>query len=100
MSRELVVHPEHYNTEGRKECWDEMIEKFGPEFAIIFDIGSAYKYYYRAGKKEGNPEEQDKSKISNYLNHAYTLIKDNHISVNTQLAFIEVCSLTGTDIHI
>lgn len=72
--KELVKHPEHYNQDGRKECWDEMIEKFGPEATAIFDVMSAYKYQYRAGTKDGNPEEQDKAKIENYMSHAANLI--------------------------
>lgn len=83
MSKEMVIHPKHYNTEGRKECWDEMIEIFsdeempttdGIESTIIFDVMSAYKYWYRAGNKDGNPEEQDKAKIDNYFNHAKSLL--------------------------
>ena len=76
----MVIHPEHYNKEGRKECWDEMIEIFGEEAVAIFDILSAYKYHYRAGDKEGNPEEQDVAKIKNYMNHSADLIIDNKLS--------------------
>ena len=70
----LVIHPEHYNKEGRKECWEEMIDKFGPMAVAIFDVLSAYKYQYRAGEKDGNPEEQDKAKIDNYMHHSADLI--------------------------
>lgn len=74
MSKELVIHPEHYNKEGRRECWDEMIDLFGVEATAIFDILSAYKYKYRAGDKDGNPEEQDMAKIDNYMRHSADLI--------------------------
>lgn len=73
-NKELVVHPDHYNIEGRKECWDEMIEIFGVEAVGIFDVLSAYKYHYRAGEKVYNPEEQDKAKIDNYMRHCADLI--------------------------
>lgn len=73
MRTELVYHPNHYNKEGRKECWDEMIDIFGPEAVAIFDTLSAYKYLYRAGLKDGNPTEQDMEKIKNYMNHANKL---------------------------
>lgn len=26
----MIDHPEHYRKPGRKECIDEMLEKFGP----------------------------------------------------------------------
>ena len=84
-NKEMVIHPEHYNTVGRKECWTEMIEIFGDsqsdiilgeEAVIIFDMMSAYKYWYRAGEKDGNPKEQDLAKIDNYINHAQGLLID------------------------
>lgn len=78
MEKDLVYHPEHYNQEGRKECWDEMLELFGEEAVAIFDMLSAYKYHYRAGTKDGNPEEQDKRKIDNYMIHAANLIAVSH----------------------
>lgn len=71
---ELINHPLHYNKEGRKECWDEMIRKFGSDAVIIFDVLSAYKYNYRKGSKDGNPSEQEEAKIKNYMNHAANLI--------------------------
>jgi hypothetical protein len=74
MSKELVSHPDHYNKKDRKECWDEMGEAFGDASVVIFDILSAYKYYYRMGRKEDNPEEQDKAKAKAYLEHAKNLI--------------------------
>lgn len=74
QNTELVYHPKHYNQTGRKECWDEMRELFGDEAVAIFDCLSAYKYYYRAGEKADNPEEQDKAKIENYVRHSAELI--------------------------
>lgn len=74
MKNELVYHPKHYNAENRKECWEEMEELFGADAVAIFDILSAYKYHYRAGSKEGNPESQDLEKIHNYIRHAEHLI--------------------------
>ena len=70
-----VIHPTHYNKDGRRECWDEMIDIFGIGAVIDFDILSAYKYFYRAGLKDGNPAEQDIAKIRNYVNHAKMLIE-------------------------
>lgn len=67
---DLVRHPTHYQKEGKMECWDEIKKIFGREIQFGFLIGSAYKYYYRAGLKEGNPEEQDLAKINEYLKKA------------------------------
>lgn len=68
-------HPSHYNKEGKKECWDIMTDLFGREITFGFCIGSAYKYAYRAGFKEGNPREQDVAKIKEYIKKAEELRK-------------------------
>lgn len=80
MDKELVFHPKHYNKENRRECWDEMTELFGPDAVVMFDVLSAYKYYYRAGSKDGNPEEQDLEKIKNYMNHAQRILENEILS--------------------
>lgn len=72
-----VHHPDHYNEDGRKECWDEMVEIFGADAVVIFDCLNAYKYFYRAGKKTDNPESQDIAKMINYCEHAKMLIQNN-----------------------
>jgi hypothetical protein len=72
-----IYHPKHYNESGRKECWDEMVEIFGAEAVVIFDCLNAYKYFYRAGKKSGNPESQDNAKMINYCEHAKMLVQKN-----------------------
>jgi len=79
-NNELVNHPSHYNHQGRRECWDEMITYFGKYDVAIFDIVTAYKYYYRAGTKEGNSREQDIAKAHQYLDHAKKLIPDANAS--------------------
>lgn len=91
LENNLVIHPKHYNADGRPECWEEMEEIFGKDAVVIFDVLSAYKYYYRAGKKDGNPEEQDKSKIDNYLRHARSIIDDASCeSIYCYLKMLEV----------
>lgn len=82
MDKELVVHPKHYNKADRRECWDEMMELFGPSAVVMFDVLSAYKYYYRAGSKENNPEEQDLEKIKVYMEHAQRILENNILSEN------------------
>lgn len=88
-----TFHPSHYNKEGRKECWEEMEEIFGKAFVVDFCIGSAYKYLYRKGEKEGNPKEQDIAKIKNYIAHAKklteTLNTSEKIQAHTMLRTLE-----------
>jgi hypothetical protein len=71
---ELVSHPIHYNKDGRDECWVEMKNAFSTKDVVIFDILTAYKYYYRAGLKIGNSFEQDIEKAYTYMNHAQNKI--------------------------
>ncbi len=72
---ELINHPNHYKKEGRKECIVEMKDRFGSYITIIFCLTNAYKYLYRAGCKDGNPEEQDIAKAKWYYNYAMYLYK-------------------------
>lgn len=51
-----VDHPNHYNIPGRKECIDEMLEKFGAEKVKAFCELNAYKYRYRHEMKNGNED--------------------------------------------
>lgn len=76
MEQDNVNHPSHYNIGGRKECWEEMIEKFGIFYTAVFDVMNAYKYFYRAGMKEGNTKEQDLQKMHKYIDHATKIINE------------------------
>lgn len=59
---DLVNHPPHYQGHPSGiECID-LIEN------LPHCIASAWKYLYRAGKKDGNPPEQDLRKAIWYLN--------------------------------
>ena len=66
-----VDHPSHYNQPGKKECIDEMVEKFGLEVVASFCLMNAYKYLYRAGEKVDNPKEQDIAKAKWYFDWVY-----------------------------
>ena len=46
-----VNHPEHY--QGKNECIDVMIAMFGVEAVKHFCMCNAYKYRFRADKKNG-----------------------------------------------
>ena len=60
-----VYHPSHYNIPGKKECWDEMVERFGVEATKIFCKLNSFKYLYRHEEKNGH---EDLEKAANYKN--------------------------------
>ena len=74
--KELVNHPDHYNIPGRKECWDEFIDKFGPKHTFIWCLMTAQKYLYRQGLKDDNPAEQDLNKAQAYFAKAMNIRYD------------------------
>jgi hypothetical protein len=47
-----VNHPGHYET-GKYECISVMTEALGPEVVEGFCLGNAFKYLYRAKRKNG-----------------------------------------------
>ena len=51
-----VIHPKHYNIEGRKECIDEMIDMFGIEHTRAFCLLNVQKYLYRHEQKNGSED--------------------------------------------
>lgn len=60
----IINHPKHYNT-GKYECIDVMIEVFGVKPVQSFCLCNAFKYIYRAKRKNG---VEDIKKASWYLN--------------------------------
>lgn len=74
--KEQVNHPEHYKIEGRKECWDEFIDKYGAKHTFVWCLMTAQKYLYRKGLKDDNPEEQDLNKALAYFNKATSIRHD------------------------
>ena len=73
VSSELVDHPAHYNAPGRKECIEEMIDIWGAENTALWCEMTAYKYDYRAGTKDGEPDERDMAKRQWYLDKSVEL---------------------------
>jgi hypothetical protein len=53
MKSDMVNHPSHYNQPGRKECIEEMLDKFGIVAVRHFCLLNAYKYNYRHAMKNG-----------------------------------------------
>lgn len=70
---EQVNHPVHYKSTNGKECIDYMIEKYGEEWVYHFCVLNAYKYKFRAGKKDDNSKEQDLAKAMWYEKYASKL---------------------------
>ena len=58
MNTNNVNHPSHYNKPGRKECIEEMIEKYGITETIIFCKLNVHKYLYRFDEKGGAEDIQ------------------------------------------
>lgn len=59
-----VNKPEHYCREGAMECIEEMVTLFGIEAVKHFCLCNAWKYRYRADKKNG---EEDLKKSDWYI---------------------------------
>lgn len=59
-----VDHPTYY--QGEYECIDLMREIYGDEAVRNFCIINAYKYRFRAGKKQGEPAKSDLDKADWY----------------------------------
>ena len=70
---EKVNHPAHYQMEGRKECIEEMLDKFGVEAVKHFCLLNAYKYEYRHEMKGG---AEDIAKAEWYMRKYHELCGD------------------------
>ena len=66
---DLVNHPSHYET-GKFECIDVMEEALGRDVVKGFCIGNAFKYLYRAKRKNGL---EDLRKAQWYLNRVISM---------------------------
>lgn len=70
-----INHPTHY--QGKHECIDIMRVMFGDEAVKGFCKCNAFKYRFRAGKKEGNSAEQDISKAEWYEEYLFEMEKED-----------------------
>lgn len=66
---DLVNHPSHYET-GKFECIEVMEEALGRDAVKGFCIGNAFKYLYRANRKNGL---EDLKKAQWYLNRVISM---------------------------
>ena len=72
MSKEVVNHPQHYNT-GKYEVID-VIE----DWKLGFHLGNVVKYVARAGKKDPAKEIEDLKKAAFYLDRRIKLLENGN----------------------
>ena len=70
---DLVNHPNHYET-GKFECIEVMEEALGRDVVKGFCIGNAFKYLYRAKRKNGL---EDLKKAQWYLNKVISMEEED-----------------------
>ena len=95
---DLVNHPSHYET-GKFECIEVMEEALGRDVVKGFCIGNAFKYIYRAKRKNGL---EDLKKAQWYLNRVISMedadnTKDPYAEQKTRLKDLEDEILNETD---
>jgi len=71
---EQVNHPSHY--QGKHECIEVMRVMFGDEAVKGFCRYKAFKYRFRAGKKDGNSAAQDIAKAEWYEGYLMNMEKE------------------------
>lgn len=71
---EQVDHPAHY--QGKHECIDVMRAMFGDAAVKGFCRCNAFKYRFRAGKKDGNSATQDIAKAEWYEGYLMNMEKE------------------------
>ena len=60
-----VYHPNHYN--GKYECIEVMRDVFGDEAVKTFCKLNAFKYLWRASKKNGDEDLEKAYYYTNYM---------------------------------
>lgn len=73
IKAEGVEHPVHY--QGKHECIEIMRALFGDEAVRGFCMCNAYKYRFRAGKKDGETTEKDIQKAEWYEDYLINMAK-------------------------
>ena len=62
---DYTANPEPHYYQGKKYGYSA--RKVVEDFELSYNTGTAVSYLLRAGKKDGNPEEQDIRKAINHL---------------------------------
>lgn len=76
IEQSSVDHPAHY--QGEYECIDLMREIYGDEAVRNFCIINAYKYRFRAGKKQGETAQSDLDKADWYERYVMNHMQRNY----------------------
>lgn len=61
-NNEVIDHPDYYRLPNGRD-----LEDFIFEHRLQFPVGSALKYFWRAGKKDGESREKDIQKYGHYV---------------------------------
>jgi hypothetical protein len=78
LLKENIDHPSHYGGEHDPYETVKVIEAwYGLEGLKYFCLGSNLKYLTRAGKKEGNSEQQDLEKAQWYIDYYNKRLREN-----------------------
>ena len=65
-----VNSPSHYKSDNGIECSDAMVAAFGRDAVNTYCKIASFKYLWRAGKKDGNAEDQDMAKMHWYASYS------------------------------
>ena len=65
-----VNSPSHYKSDNGIECIDAMVGAFGRDAVNTYCKIASFKYLWRAGKKDGNAEDQDMAKMHWYASYS------------------------------
>lgn len=76
-AKTTIDHPAHY--QGEHECIDLMREIYGDDAVRHFCICNAYKYRFRAGRKNGNSAQDDMAKAEWYENYVMRYLPMNQM---------------------
>lgn len=69
------INPDHYKSDSGRECIDELRLMFGDEQVKAFCRCNAYKYRFRAGRKQNESAATDLAKAEWYLGYIEKLEK-------------------------
>ena len=65
-----VNSPSHYKSDNGIECIDAMVAAFCRDAVNTYCKIASFKYLWRAGKKDGNAEDQDMAKMHWYASYS------------------------------
>ena len=86
---DMVNHPPHYEREGAIECIDEMILVFGKSAVMNFCLLNAWKYRYRANKKNGFEDIKKSDWYMNKFKELKEEIDSSYCDCNNSVTFLQ-----------